>query len=322
MPQQKIYNPDTNSTAVFDDSGFLGHEPGNTSGAGPQDRGNVVTRGPGNTTHIDIPNLMGGVAKDLIPFGVNMATEGMAGPASKLLAPMAALSPIKMLLGKLGLSTVLGTGVDQAASAASGAERPVLDSGVQSLMNALGGIGLPEALNVGVRPNNSTLSSTTTRQPTVSERTLSGERTGTSSSVGLSKTQSESLGFQPFDEVTITRDPDTGKFVAPYQAKVPREGEQANKSTSTTETSSRGLRSSSSRSEGQAVTTPGQSTTIRDVRAPGTIGHLLELLKNFESFKYSGLQGAGAGNLSPIQSALAGLGFNIANDINNSRKKK
>lgn len=291
---KRVFDPDENRTRVWDKSGFQGYEPGNTeskgSGIGPINTQSfphdpVATPGDPFKTVRDY-------AADIVPSAVTMAAPEI--PA--LRAALGGMSPLKALLAKLGISGAAGTATDQALNV--GQNKPILNSAVDSGINSLLGIGVPEMANVGLQIPGITRTSVTSRTPTTSSRTSSGS----------SNTSGTSLSFHPEDTVTITRDPDTGKFIAPRQIQVPRENQYQRDYSSSTQ----------SERTTEGTTQAGISTTQRDVGlGGGMLAHALELLKNVQSVPRT--RSGGAPMLSPLQSALLGLGINAGTDYEGSK---
>lgn len=318
MPQnsQQIYDPINNVTHTYDASGnYVGAEPGNIVGGAQRNPDNLrdyTARTAGGGSQTDWGKYVKDNIANLIPAAVTMAVPEAKG-----------MGVIGNLLSHFGLSTALGSGTDMLMNA--GNDKTKVQSVVDAAINALIQ-GLPDAANIGLNPRGITRTSMTERTPSTTMRTGSSniERsnegtsttTGTSSSLGLTKTQSQSLGFQPFDTVTMTRDPDTGKFVKPYQQKVPREGQYQTNASSETSQSSQGNRSSTTNRSGtgnsttnsssESMSIPGISTTSREVGMPGMLGHLLEVIKAIQPYN--------ANRINPLYRALIGLGLNTARD--------
>jgi hypothetical protein len=288
----RVFDPAESRTRVWDSSGLVGFEDGNTekfgSGLGPIDSqkfGNPLQYKPGG---ID----WGATVKDLIPQLVT-AGVGAAVPEVK------AMSPLKNLLLKMGLSFGGGAAADQLLNP----DKPLLNSAVQSGLNTGLGIGLPELLNVGVKPGDITRTTLSSAEPTIIQRANSG----------TNLTNSSTLGFNPQDyETKVILERNTkGHFTGNRTTKqVPIEDStqrlenqyQTNSSTQTT-----------SSDQGRTIANPGDRTTQVDIGSgQGWFAHVADLLKNLQSMRYNGLMGPGAGNLNPLSSALLGLGLNIA----------
>lgn len=307
-------------------------------------------------------------------FGRDAASDIVPSAVSMLTPEFQALSPLKNLLVKMGISFAGGTAADQAINI--GQQKPLLNSAVDSGVNT--GLGmLPELLNMGINLKGPQYTSTTTRGPSTSERTSSSTRnnfregtstregsfnregtsfskgesshTGTAETLGLSSTEAKSLGFQPSDVITktIRIDPTTKKFVKAYQVQetVPREGQYQTNTDSTTNSKNNSVRAGTSsylsnsgsqsqgnttgnttssgtgggttQSTGSTVNIPGISQTTRNAPLPGMLGHVLEMLTNIESTKR--LRVNGAPIVSPLQSALMGLGINVGTDATINR---
>lgn len=361
----RSFDPDENKTRVWDkDNNIIKYEQGNTEKlgstygqahllAGPPDP--KVARGADGS--IDKVETGKNILDSLVPALAQFA------PELKIFSGIKAMSPIQAVLSKMGLSTLVGTGMDQAIHSLDTQPRGLLDSAANAGVNAGVGVGLPELFNMRPSLGPQMSQSTTTTSPTVAETlsnivanstgkrsgTTTGERSG--STTGTSATQSEGSGQTNNQSTTISGVPNSetrkiqgrdtkGRWLPAEETQVQIPGfksdttaagsnEQSSHSSNTSQNDMQSMlksineqlmnMQSQSQRTGQSTTTTGPTTSTTVGPKSGWLSNLVNTLQSIQSQKYNGRLGPGQGNLTPLQTALLGLGFNLPGDVQKSK---
>jgi len=157
-----------------------------------RDLARAFAEGPNNP--IDFRKLATNIAIDAVTSGIPMIMNRFA-PGSGTLT--------KMATGALG-STILDTALN------AGNDKPMLQSGVEGIINSVLGIGLPSVANAALGgkikiPGFGNTSTTTTNQaPTVMSREASGSRSNRSATEATSFAELESMLKSAFDRQNQT----------------------------------------------------------------------------------------------------------------------
>lgn len=294
----RAFDADENRTRLWDAKGnFAGYEPGNTekygSGPGPI-QPDALMPGAGKDPpvlrtadgKIDWKKTTGSWLEDLIPAAITAAAPELRIPG------MANLTPLKQVISKMGLSTALQTAVDQVVDSAKGGNKPLLNSALGAAGNSILGIGVPEMMpgirNVGID------------MPGMSKNTsIQRSNSGSSKTASQSSTDSGPVMAPGPPTYVPGIGPGGSKLFGTMQAGPPQPtGQFTSSTTGTSSTSSGGT---------------GNTAINREINTPGWMGHIMDLLKNIESYKTTS-----SAKLSDqqraLKSALIGLGINMETD--------
>lgn len=295
MPQNNepgIYDPVNNVTHFYDPNGkYVGAEPGNVANGKSRNPGDLsnYTSNPGSAiSKTDWGKYVKDNVADIIPAAVTMAA-----PEFK------SMGVIGNLLSRFGISTGVGSAADMVLNSNNDKTKTqsVVDAGTNALLQML-----PDAVNVGFKPQGITRTSTTMREPT----TTSGSSETVRSNSGSSTTKSSSSTLSGPELATIL------KYVAGPKGQFGK-NQSVTEPTGNYQSGTQGESTTSNVGQGNSTTTregmsiPGLSTTQREVGLPGLLGHALEVMKALQTYN--------ANRLTPLQRAMTGLGLNITRDI-------
>ena len=202
MQNNRIYNHGTNETYEYDPTGskVIQTYPGDTTGGGPAAIPSMTSDEmrraavAGSKNPIDYGALVKNIAADAVTSGIPMVMNRFA-PGSGTLTRMAT--------GALG-STILDTALN------AGNDKPMLQSGVEGMLNSLLGIGLPAVANAALGGKikipgfGNTATTTTNQAPTIMSREASGSRTARSATEATSLAELESMLRSEFDRQNQT----------------------------------------------------------------------------------------------------------------------
>lgn len=285
-----IYDPANNVTHFYDNGKYVGAEPGDVSGGKARNPGNLgdyTQRTPGGGSSTDWGKYVKDNVTDLIPAAVTMAAPELRG--------MGALGKV---LAKMGIATGAGAAADVALNA--GNDKSKTQSVVDSLLNSVLGIGVPELMpglgNVGIEMPGMSRNTTINRSNSGTAKTSSTSST-TSGPVMAPGKPTYVPGVGPQGQALF------GKMVpGPPEPTL----QSLSTSTGNSSTSSGGV---------------GQTAINREVGYPGLLGHLLDIIKNTQSVSKTNKAGTGP-RLDAIRSALIGLGLNMGTDASVNRPQE
>lgn len=286
-----IYDPANNVTHFYDNGKYVGAEPGDVSGGKARNPGNLgdyTQRTPGGGSSTDWGKYVKDNVADLIPAAVTMAAPELRG--------MGALGKV---LARMGIATGAGAAADAALNA--GNDKSKTQSVIDSLLNSVLGIGVPELMpglgNVGIEMPGMSRNTTINRSNSGVSKTNS-QSSSTTSPVMAQGPLEPRPGFGPNGEFLL------GDILQP--------GPATHTGAYNTESSTRGSTSSGG---------VGQTAINREVGYPGLLGHLLDIIKNTQSVSKTNKAGTGP-RLDAIRSALIGLGLNMGTDASVNRPQE
>ena len=280
MPNRKVFDHINGVTRVYDPSGkYLSDEQGNTTntiGGFDPSSGKDMKAYASTTNVTDVKQLIKDVLLNVVQTGAYAAQPEVA-----------ALSPLKNMLLKLGIGTAAGTGVDQLINA--GTPKTTAESATDALFNSFFN-ALPEVANIGIEHG------PLTRKTRV-ERSNSGTARSQSMTSGSSGPE-----MQPGPPIYVPGPPIYVPGIGPQGQKLFGKMQPGPDIPS-----SSGV---------------GNTVISREAGVGGWLAHLLDSLKTLQSYKYSGRLGPAAGNLSRPEVGLAGLLANLGFDIGPNRPTK